>query len=191
MIQPRQAELQKDIALIVISDEFKRDILEGYTKNSWPNIMTLLSRISKRSASSKGESLPGTDFQLLDGLIYMIRDGKSRLCIPQNCEQRIFQVAHDQNSHAGHHRTYERLMKSVFIPRLSRKLHLYIRHCPPCQLHQTKRHLPYDELMSIPSPDTPMRRLAMDFIVALPGPLNSVLTVTCKTSRRITIIPGK
>jgi hypothetical protein len=31
----------------------------------------------------------------------------------------------------------------------------------------------------------------MDFIMALPGHMDTALSVTCKTSKRVTVIPGK
>jgi transposase InsO family protein len=37
----------------------------------------------------------------------------------------------------------------------------------------------------------PFRTLAMDFISALPGDMDTALTVTCKASKRVTIIAGK
>ena len=127
---------------------------------------------------------------LAHGLIYHKHEGSnatsnsSRLCIPQNYEKEVFQLAHDQNLHAGHNRAYRRLVESIYMPRLSRKLHLYIKHCPACQLNQTKRHPPYGELMPISTSTIPFRTIAMDFILAIPGDLDVVLTISDKATRR-------
>ncbi|CAF9928451.1 MAG: hypothetical protein HETSPECPRED_006833 [Heterodermia speciosa] len=64
----------------------------------------------------------GIDFQLTDGLIYHCKDGNIRLCIPTSCVQDIFQMAHDDCAHAGHHRAYAKLVDLVYIKKLSRQL---------------------------------------------------------------------
>ena len=131
----------------------------------------------------------GIDFELIDGIIYHIKE-TPRLCLPINVEKDAFQLAHDHNSHAGQHRAYQRLLESIYMPRMSRKLRQYIKHCPSCQLNQTKRHRPYGELMPLSTPNVPFHTIAMDFVVALPGKYDAMLTVTCKYSRRLLLIPG-
>jgi hypothetical protein len=41
------------------------------------------------------------------------------------------------------------------------------------------------------SDEIPFRTLTMDFILALPEEMDTALTVICKASKRVTIIPGK
>ena len=195
-------------ALITLSTDFKKKLATGYIKDkSWCKILGMSEGLEKRkmkevttqSSNSNADNAvkTGVDFVLAHGLIYHKHEGSnatsnsSRLCIPQNCEKEVFQLAHDQNFHAGHHRAYRRLVESIYMPRLSRKLHLYIKHCPACQLNQTKRHPPYGELMPISNSTIPFRTIAMDFILAIPGDLDVVLTISDKATRKKSLIAGK
>ena len=143
------------------------------------------------SSTRKPRVYTGIEFELEDGLIYNLTGGRRRLCIPATCEAEVFRMAHDENQHAGRHRSYQRIADAFYVPRLSRKLRLYLEHCPECQLNQTRRHRPYGELVPISMPPRPFHTLAIDFIVALPGEWDALLTVTDKYSRRVMLIYGK
>ena len=86
------------------------------------------------------------NFQLHDELIYHVKKNIFRLCISSNCEQNVFQLAHDDCFHAKHHRVYARLIEFVYVHKLFKKLITYIRHCSTCQLNQIKRHRSYEKL---------------------------------------------
>ena len=147
------------------------------------------------TAPSEDDSTrPGLRFRLRQGLIYFTAgDGRERLCVPASMEQEVFQLAHDQTHHGGFHRTYDRITSSVYIRQLTKRLKAYIAHCPECQLNQTKRHLTYGELTPVVTPAIPFHTIAMDWIVALPvtrAGFNTLLTITCKFTKRILLIPG-
>lgn len=96
--------------------------------------------------------------------------------------------------HPGYHRSHERLTQSLYIHRLSPKLHDYLRHCPVCQLNQTPRHKPYGNLKPIITLPTPFYTITIDFILALPETkdrYNTTLSVTDKFSKRVTFVAGK
>ena len=153
-------------------------------------------QLQAREASNRRT---GVDFQLIDGLIYHVHEanghgsGEPRLCISENCQKDVFKVAHDDNFHAGQHRAYRRLVETVYMPSMSRKLRLYLRHCPACQLNQTKRHSPYGELAPISTSPLPFHTIAMDFILALPdiADRDVMLTLTDKATRQLQLIPGR
>ena len=178
-------------SLAVMSADFKNRVLEGYLKEkSWTKIKKMLEGLKERSdKENDNDSKTGIDFEIEDGLIY--HKDRKRLCIPSSLDKEIFEMVHDQNQHSGVTRCYHRISESLFIPRLSRKLRTYIKHCPPCQLGQTKRHKPYGELMPIACPPIQFHTICMDFILGLPGEFDTLLTVTCKFSKRATIIVGK
>ena len=145
-----------------------------------------------------GESTPlrGIRFRLKDGLIYYTSkaEGKDRLCIPASMEHEAFRIAHDLSSHSGFHRTYDRLVSSVYIRQLTKRLSAYIEHCPQCQLNQTKRHSPYGSLQPIITSAIPFHTIAIDFILALPVTSNGndcAMSVTCKGSKRSMGLPGR
>jgi hypothetical protein len=147
----------------------------------------MLKKLKKRLQKEKSQEKSDIDFQLKNDLIYYTRD-KSRLCILATCEKKIFELAHDQNNHARHHRAYQKLIDIIYIPRLFRKIRLYIKHCSACELNQIKRHFSYEELILISTTFISFRTLTMNFIVTLSEDIDFVLTVICKTSRRLSII---
>ena len=173
--------------LVEMSDDFKKRLIDAYQKDpQWIKILDLL----------KSEELPpGLRFRKHRELIYITtldHAGKQRLCIPESMQQEVFRLAHDGNFHAGFHTTYARISPSVYIKGLSKHLQTYLKHCPECQLNQTKRHPTYGELNPIATPPIPFHTVAMDFIVALPfhEGKNMLLTITCKFTKKKLLVPG-
>ena len=173
--------------LVEMSDDFKKRLIDAYQKDpQWIKILDLL----------KSDELPtGFRFRKHKDLVYITtldHVGKQRLCIPHSMQREVFQMAHDQNFHAGFHTTYARISPSVYIKGLSKQLQTYLKHCPECQLNQTKRHPTYGELNPIATPPIPFHTVAMDFIVALPfhEGRNMLLTVTCKFTKKKLLVPG-
>lgn len=104
-------------------------------------------------------------------------------------------MAHDgPNAHIGFDRTYQKILSSYCIKGLTRYLKTYLKHCPQCAVHQTRRHPIHGSLQPILSPPVPFHTLTIDFVLALPPSrtgLNNIMSVTCKYSKRITLVPGK
>lgn len=173
------------------AEGISRQPLEAEASGNLPPPESNSSPVTATTSNKPKKVYTGVEFELDDGLIYSLANGRRRLCIPSTCEQAVFAMAHDENQHAGRHRCYQRISDALYVPRLSRKLRQYLEHCPSCQLNQTKRHRPYGELMPISSVSKPFHTLAMDFIVGLPGAYDALLTVTDKFSRRVMLIYGK
>jgi hypothetical protein len=140
--------------------------------------------------------LPGVPFIYRDKLLYFVDpfDGRERLVFTKAFEKRLFHAAHDVANHLGFHRSYERL-HAIYLKNMSRRLRLYIRHCPHCQAVQTKRHAPYGQLKPVVYPTLPFSTITIDFILALPKAegfdFDAVMSVTCKCSKRIGAVPGR
>ena len=193
------------ITLIEMSDDFKVKLKEAYKKDEqWKKVLNLVKPSSDpTTAEPKQESVsdspaelePTTEirFKYRNELLYYINfdDGRERLCIPAIMKQQIFHLTHDQQHHGEYHRIYERIVSSVYIRHLTKHLRAYIDHCPICAINQTKRHKSYDSLVSIDRPNVPFHIIAMNFVVALSGELDSLLIITNKFSKRILLIPGK
>ena len=169
-----------------MSDSFRQRLLDAYARSAqWTGIMATL---------KKSPLPPGIQFSMEDGLIYFTDfANRKRLCLPKEFEKEIFFQAHDQNSHAGFTRTYEAIVTNFYFRKLNNRLHRYITHCHECNLNQTKRHAPYGSLNPIVSPPTPFHTVCFDFILALPEcqDMDAALTVTCKFTKKVTILPGK
>ena len=134
----------------------------------------------------------GINFALnTNDIIYHVDLDTRRSCISVAVKREIFRLAHDENQHSGVHRCYDRIASTMYILRLSRKIRRYIEYCSICQLVQTKRHRPYEELMPITSPSRSFHIIAIDFILAMSDEMNTVMSATCKHSRRISLILDK
>ena len=132
------------------------------------------------------------DFELsLNDLIYYIDFEYRRLCISNVMKKKIFKLICDNNTYTSIHKYYNRLMKTLFISRLSRKIRRYIKYYSNCQLTQIKQHRSYEELMFIVSSSYFFHIIIMNFVLTLFENLNIILTIIDKFFRRITFIIDK
>ena len=186
------------VTLVEMKDSFKQRLIKEYKKDDqWHKLLTLLKRLAQGQPPENEyqEKKIGLRFKLREGLIYYtnFEDGRERLCVPNALEGDIFRLAHDRQYHGGFHRSYEKIVASIYLRHLAKNLRAYIEHCPECQLNQTKRHAPYGSMVPIDKPAIPFHTVAMDFIVALPVSMegfDSLLTMTCKFSKRVLLVPG-
>ena len=208
-VLPEPIEASYHVTLVEMADEFKERLKEAYAQDpQWKKILNLL-RLPH--PEPEGRACPGAEegnlhtsmeggksglrFKLREDLLYYTShdDGRERLCIPEAMDKEIFQLAHDRQSHGGFHRSYDRIVPSIYMRHLQKRLRQYIEHCPICALNQTKRHKPYGSLLPIDRPGIPFHTIAMDFVIALPltsEGFDSLLTITDKFSKRILLLPG-
>lgn len=119
--------------------------------------------------------------------------GVRRLCIPSSVAPELLAIAYGEG-HPGFSRCHEIISRSWFIRGLTKVLRSFIRHCPQCLALQTRRHAPYSSLQPIQLPPVPFFTLTLDFVLALPvskKSYNALMSVTCKFSKRVTLIEGK
>ena len=185
--------------LVELHPDLKKQLLDGYTKDpSWQKVIKVLD--ANEADPENAATLPF--FRDEEGLIWR-NDGSTgdhafdgtRLCLPadKGCLKTFFNTAHSE-SHVGFAKMFEVISRQWFIRSLSRHLRDYLRHCAKCQLYQTRRHMEHGSLQPITSPPMPFHTLAIDFILALPKSAkgyDSIMSVTCKFSRRVSLIPGK
>jgi hypothetical protein len=177
------------ITLMKMFEEFRTKLKDDYKENvKWKNLINMIKILNKRRQKDDYEKIE-MNFALKKKLLYHVKD-KKRLCILSNCEINVFQLAHDQNNHSRHNKVYAKLIDQVYISKLLRKIRQYIKHCSTCERNQTKRHSFYEELVSM-NENISFRTLTMNFISALSNDMNTALIVTCKASKRMTIIVEK
>ena len=115
-----------------------------------------------------------------------------RLYILSSVAPDILSVAHGEG-HPGFSHCYEIITRSWYIRGLTKLFCTFIRHCPQCLALQTRRHTPYGLLQLIESLPVPFFTLTLDFVLALPlskEKYNAIMSVTCKFSKRVTLIEG-
>ena len=188
-----------------MSPAYKQQLRDAYQGDKkWKKVIKMLTEERERLREERAEesqvlkevTLKGINFSLNNDLIYYrdVNDDRERLCVPKTLEKAIFQQAHDLHSHLKFQRTYEKIAGTYYMRHLTRRLKRYLLHCPECQLNQTKRHRPYGALQPIESPPRCHHTVVIDFVVELPVTRdgeNSLLTVTNKFSKRITMAAGK
>ena len=102
--------------------------------------------------------------------LYLRSLPNNRLCVP-NCSVRLqlLQEYHDcaTAGHSGRDRTYFRLARYFYWPRMGLDVKKFVKSCGICQC--TKASQQRSELLqSLPIPDAPWKDVSMDFIMGLP-----------------------
>ena len=181
-------------SLIFMISNFRTKLIENYFEDKiWSKIMKSLKilniRISMKNVERDETIRTNIDFEMHNELIYYKEN--RRLCIFKFMKRKIFNLIHDNNQHFDDTRCFYRIRESLFISRLFKKLRTYIDHCFQCQFNQIKRHKTYEKLMSISFSSISFHTVIMNFIMIISNDLNILLTITCKFSKRITIISDK
>ena len=115
-----------------------------------------------------------------------------QLFIPPSVAPDILAIVNGEG-YLGFSRCYKIIACSWFIRGLTKLLQSFIQHCSQCLALQTKRHPPSGLLQPIESPPVTFFTLTLDFVLALPltkEKFNALMSVTCKFSKRVTLIPG-
>ena len=181
-------------SLVEMSEEFRQRLIDGYaTDPAYKHINKVLD-VNGDEDAAKLPFVRGPD-----GLIFRLDVATGdhaytarRLCVPQSCVKDILQIAHGEG-HPGYARCLEKA-SAWYIRHLAKHVREYIRHCPDCQIYQTKRHTAYGSMQPIESPPVPFHTITIDFILALPlseEGFDNAMSVTCKFTKRVTIAPGK
>ena len=171
---------------VELSPAWRRELISAYnTDDFW----------SKVAATAGAEPSPGMPFILKDELLFFVDplDGRERLCIPQTLEGDLFEQFYDRQDHQGGHRAHQAIAACYYVKNLARRLRLYISHCLPCQLIQTRRIRPYGELQPIQTPPIPFHTMCFDLVTALPeyDGYNAMMPVTDHFSKAVDAIPGR
>src|ERR1700722_13091269 len=117
-----------------------------------------------------------------------------RLCLPLACHQETLQMAHDNRSHVGIHRTYNYLRPQIFIHRLKRLVETYVNNCPICKLAKPSRQPPKGLMQPVLSPSRPLSVLCLDLITGLPLSTqgnDAVFTITDKFTKFVKTLTGR
>jgi hypothetical protein len=180
--------------LIEMNSNFKfKIIFEYFTDSKWKKILQTLFENFTITLSFELNN---------DDLIYRIDKivlehvyESKRLCISSSTISDILNIAHEDSHHSRFATCFDIIFFSWYIHELIRHLRQYLRHCLECQIFQTRRHKSYDSLQSILTSDVSFHTLTMNFILALfvsiSDKFDSIMFLTCKFSKRITLILDK
>lgn len=130
-----------------------------------------------------------------DGWTNLDEQNEWRLCVPKDLQKDVLALVHDDMGHMGYHRFFDHLNCCYYFPKLQHLLKAYIKHCPECLLAQTTCHTRYGSLNPSEVPPTPYHTWVIDNLMGLPSErskhkYNSVLSLTCKLSQEVALVPG-
>ncbi len=127
------------------------------------------------------------DFQ--QSLVYYCSEDKiKRLCISWFMKKKIYNMTHDNNHHCDFHRIYIKIVESLYIRHLIKRLRRYIKHCKHCLKNQITRHFFYEELNFIKTMTLFFHTITIDFVIALSIffiELNDLLIITNKFFKKL------
>lgn len=117
----------------------------------------------------------------------VVGDPVYQIVVPSRLRELVLRVSHDESGHMGVSKTYNRVLRHFFWPRLKRSVAEYIKTCHTCQLmgkpNQTIEVAP---LCPIPAVSQPFEHLIVDCVGPLPRSKSGamyLLTVMCQSTR--------
>ena len=125
--------------MMTMNDEFRTKIIENYQKNkTYKKLLftfrKLVALIKKKNTLNKF-IYTKVNFVLQNELIYHVKNNKKKLCISTLMKKMMLKTTHDDYNHAKHYHAYIKLLKTIYIYKLLKKLIIYIQHCLTCQLN--------------------------------------------------------
>jgi hypothetical protein len=82
----------------------------------------------------------------------------------------ILEEEHDTNiaGHPGVERTYEKIHRHYYWPKMSKDVHQYVTSCDTCQRVKASQQAPAGLLQPLAAPLAKWEQVSMDFITQLP-----------------------
>ena len=110
-----------------------------------------------------------------------------QIVAPAKFRKMVLQMAHDQSGHMGVRKTYDRILRYFFWPRLKKDVSDYIRTCHTCQItgkpNQVIKPAPLHPISAI---GEPFEHIIIDCVGPLPPSRSGasyLLTVMCQATR--------
>ena len=138
-----------------------------------------------------------TDFEIsaepaTQGLLRL----RGRWYIPsgQRLRARLLEEAHDAPlcGHLGRDKTYERLQRTYYWPKMEHTVNEYCKSCEVCQAIKVQRRGTPGLLQPLPVPNQIFDAVGLDFITQLPrtrSGYTAILTIVDRLSKRLVAVP--
>ncbi|KAJ2914251.1 hypothetical protein MD484_g6182, partial [Candolleomyces efflorescens] len=141
------------------------------------------------------------NFDIIDGLVYLKKDGKRLLCIPKvkikgrNAREIVIDEAHSLLAHLGYNKTVGYLREHVWWKDLISDTKAFCDTCAVCKRSKPDNQKPYGLLNPLPVPTAPWEAIGVDFVGPLPlssnrnGTYDSLTVVICLLTAMVHLIP--
>lgn len=137
-------------------------------------------------------------YSLDNGLLCVLRQGATVICVPQKSDIRLSLLhdAHDSAiaGHLGFDKTYDNLKRTVYWPNIARETREYVQTCENCQRNKPSRQRPAGLLQPLATPAQRWDTVTMDFMVRLPKTARGFDAITVfvdKLSKQVHLAPSK
>uniref|UniRef100_A0AAQ4RE84 Gypsy retrotransposon integrase-like protein 1 n=1 Tax=Gasterosteus aculeatus aculeatus TaxID=481459 RepID=A0AAQ4RE84_GASAC len=116
-----------------------------------------------------------------------------QIVVPDTFRVAVLKIAHDESGHLGPRKTYDRILRYFFWPKLKRDVSNYIKSCHTCQLTgKPSQSIKTAPLCPIPAISQPFEHLIIDCVGPLPTSKSGcsyLLSVMCQTTRYPAVYP--
>ncbi len=116
-----------------------------------------------------------------------VGDPIGQVVLPTKFRSIVLEVAHEKSGHPGIKKTYDRVLRYFFWPRLKRDISAYIKKCHTCQItSKPNQNLKPVPLKPIPANCEPFEHVVVDCVGPLPCSKSGskyLLTVMCLATR--------
>ncbi len=148
------------------------------------------------AGSKKCSDAPSSSYFLDDGLLCrtvvlhkdVSLEPKTQIVVPITVRDSVLHLAHQGLAgHTGVHKTYDRVLRQFYWPKVKRDVAKHIRSCHTCQITgKPNQKVPVAPLQPISVVSTPFEHLIIDCVGPLPRSKTGhqyLLTVMCQTTR--------
>ncbi len=179
--------MMKKIKSAYEKDPLFKDLLEYFTQ---------CLPLCKSAKSSIASIVSWFQYDSNSGLIFYIRDGSPRLCIPRDHDilKSVVSEAHDSilSGHQNSIRTYKALQRLFYWPKMNKFITDYVLTCDSCQRNKISPIAQKPFLQPLQLPSEPWKSISMDFITCLPvsNGFDSIYVVVDRMSKMVHFIPS-
>ncbi|GBG88025.1 hypothetical protein CBR_g46396 [Chara braunii] len=144
-----------------LTDDVTRSLVEAYREDQF------MSEIIRRLEAKDKQT--STEFELVNGLLFLEKAGNKRLCVPnrESLRSLFLGECHDATGHLGYKKTSANLLQRFWWPTMLKDAKLYVETCQVCQRDKPRTHAPLGLLKPLPIPERPGESLSMDFMDTL------------------------
>ena len=172
---------------------FNEDEISPATQDQVQGWMLIRSLLTRNSPLSSSEEIICKNFSVHNQLLYR----NNRLCIPPgNIRRELLKSCHDVPTagHPGVTRTYAKLARQYYWPRMYQAVERFVASCDTCQRVKPSNQPSSGLLQPLPVPERNWSSISMDFIVDLPPSTtgtNALFVVVCRLSKQAHFIPTR
>ena len=174
-------------SVLSVGQDVLDQIRAGYTGD--PFCARLMRDLREGTAAEVSKSC----FELRDNLLLRRHeDGTVRVVVPDVPKLRVFLLGqlHDciTAGHPGRERTYSRVQRTCFWPRMYQDVRQFVASCDVCQRTKPLNQSTAALLQPLPVPEARWESVALDLITDLPrstSGFDSVVTFTDRLSKRV------